>query len=73
MSNPKRDLVFVVNTLTGGNVIVLARHPKGARSYVESLGHQVLRSDSVVQRLPDEMAAHAVNYGRVRRAVREVA
>ena len=73
MSKPKRDQVFMVRTLAGATIIVLARHPKGARTFVECLGNQVLRSDSVVQRLPDEMAPHAVNYGQVRRPVREVA
>lgn len=63
MSKKKPDKVYRVTTANCKELIVLARHPKGARSVASEAGHTVLPSKSNVVEVDQALAVKAVNGG----------
>ncbi len=64
MSKRKPDKVFRVLTSSCDEIIVLARHAKGARSVAHTEGHTVLPSKSNVVEVDQAQAHLAINGGR---------
>ncbi len=61
MSKKKPGKVFRVITADCKELIVLARHPKGARSVASEAGHTVLPSKSNVVEVDQAHADQAIN------------
>ncbi len=61
MSKKKPDKVFCVLTSSCEEIIVLARHPKGARSVAYTEGHTVLPAKSNVVEADQAQAHLAIN------------
>lgn len=63
MSRKKPDKVFRITTADCKGIIVLARHPKGARSIAHEAGYTVLPSKSNVIEVDPALADQAINGG----------
>lgn len=63
MAKKKPGKVFEVTTADCKKLVVLARHPKGARSVASEAGHTVLPSKTNVMQVDPRLAYKAINGG----------